>query len=161
MDIILMQVSDKVVLDLFSEYDDYMIDFLGKDKKYYTRYNENEKIEKVWVVSFGSYPIGCIAYRSKLNEAGEVKRLFIRDGYRGQGISKKLLKTVEYYAKEQGYEIVNPKYQTKSFMYGILVDSKYAFITVSLEPVDSTVQILKSQLLFVSLVVLSLSLLVI
>lgn len=62
--------------------------------------------------------------------------------------------------REQGYEIVNPKYQTKSFMYGILVDSKYAFITVSLEPVDSTVQILKSQLLFVSLVVLSLSLLV-
>ena len=33
---------------------------------------------------------------------GEVKRLFIKNEYRGKGISKELLKTAEHYAKEQG-----------------------------------------------------------
>lgn len=46
--------------------------------------------------------VGCVAYRRKADGVGEVKRLFIRDEYRGKGISKELLKTVESYAKEQG-----------------------------------------------------------
>ena len=102
MDIISMKTTDKCVLDLFSEHDDHMIEFLGDDKKYYTRYNENENIENVWVAYYDGLPIGCIAYREKSPGTGEVKRLFIRSEHRGKGISKELLKTVESYAKEQG-----------------------------------------------------------
>ena len=36
-------VSDLQVLALFSEHDDFIIDFLGEDKIYYTRYNSDEK----------------------------------------------------------------------------------------------------------------------
>lgn len=97
-----MNITDEIVLKLFSEHDDHMIDFLGDDKLYYTRYNQNENIEKVWVVSSGNLPIGCIAYRKKADGAGEIKRLYIKEEYRGKGISKELLKTVECYAKEQG-----------------------------------------------------------
>lgn len=57
---------------------------------------------KVWVVSSGNLPIGCIAYGKKADGAGEIKRLYIKEEYRGKGISKELLKTVESYAKEQG-----------------------------------------------------------
>lgn len=102
MEILEMEVINKTVLELFSKHDDYMIDFLGEDKWCYTRYNENEKIEKVWVAYFDNFPIGCIAYRKKANRIGEVKRLFIKNEYRGKGFSKELLKTVEYHAKEQG-----------------------------------------------------------
>ena len=79
-----------------------MIDFLGDDKWCYTRYNENENIESVWVVYSDHLPAGCVAYRKKSDGVGEVKRLFIRNEYRGKGISKILLETVEGYAKEQG-----------------------------------------------------------
>lgn len=97
-----MNITDQDVLRLFSEHDDYMLDFLGDDKWCYTRYNENEHIESVWVAYSDTVPIGCIAYRKKSEGIGEVKRLFIRREYRGKGISKKLLDTVEGYAKEQG-----------------------------------------------------------
>lgn len=102
MNIVSMKTTDKSVLELFSEYDDFMIDFLGDDKWCYSRYNPNENIENVWVVYCENLPIGCVAYRKKSHEVGEVKRLFIRKEYQGKGISGELLKTAENYAKGQG-----------------------------------------------------------
>lgn len=102
MKIVSMNITDKSVLQLFSEHDDYMIDFLGDDKWCYTRYSENENIERVWVAYFDHLPAGCIAYRKKSDGVGEVKRMFIRDEYRGKGLSKKLLEIVDGHAKEQG-----------------------------------------------------------
>lgn len=102
MKIVSMDVTDESVLKLFSEHDDYMIDFLGEDRVYYTRFNENEKIEKVWVVFSDHLPAGCIAYRKKAEGTGEVKRLYIKEEYRGKGISRKLLNTLENHAREQG-----------------------------------------------------------
>lgn len=102
MNIVPMKVTDEAVLKLFSEHDDYMIDFLGDDRKYYTRYSESEKIEQVWVAFSEDLPAGCVAYRRRGDGTGEVKRLYLKKEYRGRGISKKLLKTVENHAREQG-----------------------------------------------------------
>ena len=84
MEIISSNIYDTQVLKLFSEHDDFMIDFLGADKVYYTRYSEKENIEAVWIVYSENLPIGCIAYRKKENGVGEIKRMFIKDRYRGQ-----------------------------------------------------------------------------
>lgn len=100
--IVSMSVTDIDVLQLFSEHDDYMIDFLGDDKWCYTRYSADENIGKVWVAYIDNLPIGCVAYRVKDVGVAEVKRLFIREDYRGKGFSKELLKTVQEYAEEQG-----------------------------------------------------------
>lgn len=102
MNIILASVSDAQVLALFSEHDDYMMDFLGSDKNCYTRYSAAENIEKVWIAYEQNAPIGCVAYRTKSDDTGEVKRLFIRSEYRGNGISKALLSEVKNYAKALG-----------------------------------------------------------
>jgi len=102
MNIIPAKTTDESVLHLFSEHDDYMIDFLGDDKKYYTRYSESENIEAVWVVVEDDISAGCIAYRKKEEGIGEVKRLFLEERYRGRGIAGELLKTVENYARKQG-----------------------------------------------------------
>lgn len=102
MKIVSMDVTEKKILKLFSEHDDFMIDFLGEDQVYYTRYSEKEMIEKVWAAFSDDLPIGCIAYRTKAEGTGEVKRLFLKEDYRGQGISKELLNTLECHAREQG-----------------------------------------------------------
>lgn len=102
MKIVSLDVTDERILKLFSEHDDYMINFLGEDQIYYTRYSENEMMEKVWVVFSDDLPAGCIAYRKKAEGTGEVKRLFIKEEYRGKGISKELLNTLECHAREQG-----------------------------------------------------------
>ena len=102
MEIVSTSMTDASILQLFSEHDDYMIDFLGDDKRYYTRYSEKENLGKVWGVCADGHLIGCVAYRQKTDGVGEVKRLFIRKEYRGKGIAKELLQTVEDYAREQG-----------------------------------------------------------
>lgn len=104
MHIVPADITDLNVLRLFSQHDDFMIDFLGDDSWCYTRYSENENIEKVWLACCDNddMPIGCIAYRTKSEGVGEVKRLFIRSEYRGQGLSKELLNTVQCYAKKHG-----------------------------------------------------------
>ena len=102
MQIVPINTDDERVLRLFSEHDDYMIDFLGDDSHFYTRYSESENLESIWVACSNDIPIGCIAYRTKSDGVGEVKRLFVRSEYRGNGISKELLNTVEGYAKKQG-----------------------------------------------------------
>ena len=97
-----MKITDTTVLELFSKHDDFMIEFLGEDSHYYTRYTENENIENVWVVYVENLPAGCIAYRTKADGIGEVKRLFVKKEYRGKGISKELLRVIERHAGEQG-----------------------------------------------------------
>ncbi len=102
MEIVPREATDAGVLTLFSEHDDFMLDFLGEDSSFYTRYSEAENIEAVWAAYENSLLAGCVAYRKRAAETGEVKRLFVRREYRGKGIAKKLLNTLEHYAKEQG-----------------------------------------------------------
>ncbi len=102
MNIVSMKSADKDAINLFSLHDDYMMDFLGDDKWCYTRYSEKENLENIWIMYSDASPIASIAYRRKDDGVGEVKRLYIVNEHRGRGLSKKLLKTVECYAKEQG-----------------------------------------------------------
>lgn len=95
-------VSNPKVIQLFSTHDDFMLDFLGEDKAYYTRYNQHENIQQVWLAIWEDTPVGCVAYREKLPGVGEIKRMFIAKEYRGRGISKSLLATVETYATQRG-----------------------------------------------------------
>ena len=97
-----MSITDTIVLELFSQHDDFMIEFLGEDSHYYSRYTESENIESVWVAYVDNLPAGCIAYRTKTDSVGEVKRLFLKKEYRGKGISKELLNILEKHAEEQG-----------------------------------------------------------
>jgi len=53
------------------------------------------------------------------------------------------------------YRVVNPKFENKTLVYGLRVDDGvYAFISTSLEPINSTVSVLKSQLIFIIVIVL-------
>ena len=97
-----VNTSDRNVLQLFSQHDDFMMDFLGEDKRYYTRYSENERLERVWIAYLDDVPAGCVAYRTKDEGVGEIKRLFVRGEYRGKGIARGLLEAVERHARERG-----------------------------------------------------------
>lgn len=102
MKIVQTELTDPELLKLFAEHDAYMMDFLGEDRKYYTPYSENERIGREWIVYVDGCPAGCAAYREKSEGAGELKRVFLRAEYRGRGMSKELVKTVESYARDQG-----------------------------------------------------------
>ena len=101
MEIIPQPISSAEIIGLFSLHDDFTIDFLGEDSVYYTRYSPSENIEAAWIAYLVNLPVACIAYRTKTNGIGEVKRMFIAEGHRGQGLSKPLLSTVQDHAKSK------------------------------------------------------------
>ncbi len=60
--------------------------------------------------------------------------------------------------KKQTFELINPQFNNKTLSYAVRLDSDlYAFINTSLDPMDSTTEILKDQLFYVTLIVLFLS----
>lgn len=62
---------------------------------------------------------------------------------------------------EETYNLENPKFTNKSILEAIKLDNNlYAFLSTSLEPIDSTAKILKEQLIIISILILSLSLLI-
>ena len=59
------------------------------------------------------------------------------------------------------YTLINPRFDKKFLIYSVKIDnSKYAFISTSLEPVGSTVNLLKKQLIIITIIVLILAFLI-
>lgn len=59
----------------------------------------------IWLARDGETVVGCIALRplQEVAGGGEVKRLYVKPEYRGQGIAEQLLEALEAYARESGY----------------------------------------------------------
>ena len=60
--------------------------------------------------------------------------------------------------KSVTYRIINPNFKNKTLIYGVKIqDGTYAFISTSLEPISSTVSVLKRQLILIMIIVLVLA----
>lgn len=63
--------------------------------------------------------------------------------------------------EKKTYKLVNSKFDNDSLVYGLkLDDDVYAYISVSLEPIDSATLLLKRQLIVVSILILALSIII-
>ena len=57
-------------------------------------------------------------------------------------------------------KIINPRFNNLTLLYGVKLDSNnYLFVNTSLEPIDTTINVLKNQFLLVSLIVIILAIL--
>ncbi len=93
---------------------------------------ENEKYKATY------FNQGCIEFGNK-NFA--LKKDFIKSGL-----------------EQKSYNLINNQFDNNTLMYALKLDTNtYAFINASLVPIDSTANILQSQLIYVTLVVLILS----
>jgi len=60
----------------------------------------------IWLARVDSAIAGCVALRAHTDGAAEMKRLYVRPGFRGHRLGNGLTKTVLRYAREQGYSAV-------------------------------------------------------
>ena len=97
--------TNKDFVELCHELDAYLNDIVGgeENRAEYIPYNSLGDIHDAFVVYDGAQAIGCAAIKRYDDESAEVKRVFIRKEYRGQGISKRLMELLEQTAREQGY----------------------------------------------------------
>jgi len=85
--------------------DDYLNQIVGgeKQRKQYVQHNKLEYINDVILIYDDKLPIACASFKFYDVDIAEVKRVFLREEYRGKKISKQLMFTLEEKAKKQGY----------------------------------------------------------
>lgn len=76
----------------------------GDDHTFYSQFNKLDKINHVILVLNENIPVGCGAFKHYSDQAVEIKRMFVHPDSRGQGIAQKILKELEKWATEIGYQ---------------------------------------------------------
>lgn len=75
----------------------------GEDHSFYAQFNKIDKINHVVVAYKDGVPVGCGAIREYTAGVTEVKRMFVKPEFRGQGIARRLLAELENWAHELSY----------------------------------------------------------
>tara|TARA_B100000795_G_C22526881_1_gene333558 strand:+ start:190 stop:642 length:453 start_codon:yes stop_codon:yes gene_type:complete len=89
---------------LIIELDAYLKITDGEDHQFYNQFNSLEKIKNVVVAYKNEKAIGCGAFREFDSNTVEIKRMYVKEGYRGKGIANTILTFLEHWAKEKGYK---------------------------------------------------------
>lgn len=75
----------------------------GDDHAFYDQYNKLDAIKNVVVVYSGNEAVGCGAFKEYDWQTVEIKRMFVHDAFRGNGIASVILSELELWAKENNY----------------------------------------------------------
>lgn len=76
------------------------------DRSAYIQYNTLEKIHDVVLVYDDALPVACAGFRQYSEGVAEVKRVFVREEYRGRGLSKAMMARIEKRAFDKGYRVL-------------------------------------------------------
>lgn len=85
--------------------DDYLNNIVGgeKQRSQYVQYNTLDDIHDVILIYDNNIPVACASFKAYDQYIAEVKRVFVRKEYRGQGLSKQIMSTLEERAKAKGF----------------------------------------------------------
>lgn len=80
-----------------------LIERYGDLQKEYSKHNKTEGIDTVVIAYYAETAAGCGCFKMIDNETVEIKRMFVKSEFRGQGISKQILAELEKWASEKGF----------------------------------------------------------
>ena len=92
-------------IELCHSLDNFLNELVGgeENRAEYIPYNRLDDIHDVIIAYDDDIPVGIASFKKYDDECAEVKRVFIKQKYRGRGISNKLMELLENAAKEKGY----------------------------------------------------------
>ena len=76
----------------------------GAEHSFYAQYNKVDTIKNVLVAYVDNVAVACGAFKPFDETTVEIKRMFVKEEYRGKGISKLVLAELEIWAAELGYQ---------------------------------------------------------
>lgn len=76
----------------------------GEDHEFYNQYNSVDTIKNAIVYKQAGVAIGCGGIKELEQGSMEVKRMYLLPEYRGKGIASIILRELEVWAKELGYQ---------------------------------------------------------
>ena len=106
MEFIYTNGTDERFIRLCEALDDSLNEIIGgeKQRKQYNAYNTLEDIHDVIIVVHEGIPIACGSFKEYSVRVAEIKRVFVRESYRGKGLGKEIIKKLEEKAKIKGYK---------------------------------------------------------
>lgn len=90
--------------NLVKKLDIYLAEIDGEDHAFYDQFNKIDLLRNCIVVFENDKAIACGAIKPIDRSTMEVKRMFTLPAYRGKGLAVSVLKELEIWAKELGYE---------------------------------------------------------
>lgn len=83
---------------------DYYLALLdGEDHSFYAQYNKLNDIKNCIIVFCDGEAVSCGAFKSFDDKVVEIKRMYTKEEYRGNGFAKMVLRFLEKWAREEGY----------------------------------------------------------
>ena len=76
----------------------------GTDHSFYAQFNKIDTIKHAIVAYQGNTPVGCGAIKEYSPDTMEIKRMYTLPETRGQGVASSVLRELERWAFELGYE---------------------------------------------------------
>ena len=76
----------------------------GNEHSFYAQFNKIDKIKHAVVVYENDKPVSCGAINEYVPDSMEVKRMYTLPESRGKGVATEVLKELEIWASELGYE---------------------------------------------------------
>lgn len=96
--------EDKIFRELCDSLDGELNQIIGAGKQEkYDKYNQPDSIHNVIVVFYEGKAIACGAYKLYDGETVELKRIYVDESVRGQGIGKELVRRLEADARIAGF----------------------------------------------------------
>jgi GNAT superfamily N-acetyltransferase len=75
----------------------------GPAQSVYEGYNDVGDITTIIIAYIGPDAVGCGCFRKFNDNTVEIKRMFVKPAYRGQGVAARILADLEAWAEERGY----------------------------------------------------------
>ena len=88
---------------LVRELDYYLAIIDGEEHSFYAQYNKISDINNCIVLFCDGVAVSCGAYKVYDEKTVEIKRMFTKEDYRGQGFAQMILTLLEKWAREEGY----------------------------------------------------------
>ena len=97
--------NNKDFIELCHGLDDFLNELVGweENRAEYIPYNQLDDIHDVIIAYDDDIPVGSASFKKYDDGCAEVKRVFIKQEYRGKGISNTLMELLENAARKQGY----------------------------------------------------------
>lgn len=83
--------------------DKYLSVINGEKDSFFAAFNTIDTLQNVIVGYDNEKPVGCGAFKPYSDDSAEIKRMFVAEGYRGQGIAQGILTALETWASELGF----------------------------------------------------------
>ena len=75
----------------------------GADFSFFTQFNKLDEIKNVIVAYSCETAVGCGAFKKYSDDTAEIKRMFVKEDFRGKGIAREILTELERWVAENGY----------------------------------------------------------